>query len=181
VTYDELLDRAAKEAPDHLRRVREAMGPKGQAALFQEPEPGVWTCGQVVEHLLVSNARYMEVVPRALAHCPEAPGASEVALSFIGGFLVRVAGPDGDAPVPRPFRPGPADKVSKGVLDDWAHQQGRIAEFAVSARGKDLNRKVYRNPVVPVFRMCLADFFMLAIDHTERHVRQIEERAGRLP
>jgi hypothetical protein len=127
---------------------------------------------------VLANSRYIAVTERVILGCPAADPETEVALSFIGRFLVRAAGPEGDAPAPAPMHPGPPDNVDRTRLDDWRGQQMKIAELAGLARGKDLNRKLFRNPYVPLFKMCLADFFRLSVDHTERHVRQIEERAA---
>ncbi len=178
-TFRSLLERVATEGPRHVARVEAALAPLSDEAFRRPPAPGVWSCGQVVEHLILGNSRYLvaatDAVERAAAADPETP----VRLSWIGRFLVDAAGPEVNAPAPPPMRPGPAESTPRRVIDDWKAQQEAFARLVERAQGRDLNRFLYRNPYVPVFRMNLADVFTLAVEHTERHVRQIEERAPR--
>ena len=181
MTFSALLDLADRSTEDHMARVVAALGSWEGSVWSSQPEPGIWSCGQVVEHLVLANSRYIAVAESVMPACPAADPETEVAHSFIGRFLVRAAGPEGNAPAPAAMRPGPPEIVDRARLEEWRGQQGQIAELAAMARGKDLNRKLFRNPYVPLFRMCLADFFRLSVDHTERHVRQIEERAAKVP
>ncbi len=177
MTGNELTERVVAVLPTMTERVDLAVHGLTEADLNQPPTPGEWSILEIVEHMRLSHGSYLELVPPALEKI--GPGNPDVRLTWVGRFLVRVAGPDGDAPVPKPFRPL-GNRYSLGLLDEFRSQTLSLASIFQAAHGKDINRKSLRNPVVPILRMNVADVISVAEGHFERHVRQIENRAAAL-
>jgi len=158
-----------------VERVRTAIDGLSEDDLNRAPSPGEWSIAQVIDHMIVSHGSYLAALPSAIQSV--GPRDAEVKLTRIGAFLARVSGPDGDAPVPKPFRPTQS-RYPASVFEEWQAQTEELARLFESAKGKDLNRKSLRNPVVKLFGMNIADVMSIAEGHFERHVRQIEARAA---
>ena len=127
----------------------------------------------MLDHIVLANAPYLKAIPEAIARAPV--GDSDIRYSFFGKFIIKGAGPGGNAPVIKKLRPRDSG-ISLQIVDDWRNQQTRILELIESARGKDLARTSVRNPFFPIFRMNLADCFEILTVHTEGHMLQIEQR-----
>ena len=89
---------------------------------------------------------------------------------------MKSASPEGKGPVPKPFvpRPGP---YTREVLDRWVAQQEQIIALHDRAKDVDLTAVRYPVPLLKLFKMSLCDIFAIFATHTERHIRQIEQRA----
>jgi hypothetical protein len=108
-----------------------------------------------------------------------ARGNPEVKHTWLGGLIVKMAGPDGNAPAPKPVRP--ANRVNSAAsIEKWKTRQAQFCELAASAMETDLMSARFKNPFIPIFQMNVYDAFRIIVEHTERHVRQIEERAKTL-
>jgi len=177
MTGNELTRRVVEILPQMVTRVDQAIAGLSEDQLNQPVIEGEWSILQVVEHMRLSHGSYLDLVPAAIAKVGH--GDAEVKLTWVGNFLVREAGPGGNAPAPKPFRPT-VSRYSASTLEEWRQQTAQLTEAFKATQGKDLNRKSLRNPVVPIFRMNLADVLSIAEGHFERHVRQIEERAAAL-
>jgi hypothetical protein len=165
------------EYPGFIRaqteRVRIAIDGMDHAQLNEAPAPGVWSVAQVLQHMTITNRGYLKVIGEAIGHAPE--GDAEMAASWLGKLLAKYAGPDKDAPAPK-FTIPSSEMIEASIDDQWYSDQEIIAELGERAQGKNTNLVKPRNPYVPI-KMLLTDFFNILERHTERHVRQIEERA----
>lgn len=179
MTCKELLAKAQTEAARAKDRVVQALEGLDEATFNKRSPNGQWGAGQIIEHLRVSNDPYLVIIDEALKSAPRAEGDPAVKHSFVGGAILKAAGPGGNASVPKAFLPG-GGPFPMSTLERWKEQQDQIADFARRAEGVDLSRTKVRNPVFKVFPMNLADCFAILVDHTERHVRQIEERIPKI-
>lgn len=131
----------------------------------------------MLEHIVVSHQIYLDRMKAATSERPVPGGDKPVRFSFIGRFLMKVAGPEGNAPAPKAMVPrsGP---YTREVVDRFEAQQKAMAELATACDELDTSAISYRNPIFRLFKMNVADGFGIYIEHVERHVRQIEERAA---
>lgn len=178
MTFDELLNWFIISTSDCISRIQTAVGNLSEADFNKSAIPGLWSPALIVEHLVLSNAPYIEMIEGAVAAAEPLDGSTEMKQTFLGAQIRKAAGPSGNAPVPRAFAPK-ASEVPKSQIGVLSAQVEMLAAMAERARGKDLNAKLLRNPLLKLFRMNLADCFAIISDHMERHTKQIEERAVR--
>jgi hypothetical protein len=127
--------------------------------------------------MMLANERYLLPVKDALDKS-EKRVRSDVKYTRFGKFLIKNAGPEGNAPAPKPLHPKPGF-YSNEVIEKWALQTEDFVDLAKSAHGHDLCSVRFPNPFLAIFKMNLADSFEILTVHTERHVRQIEAMAQR--
>lgn len=178
MTFDELLLWASATTSDCMRRIDDSIRDLTEEAFNQSALDGLWGPGMIVEHLILSNAPYLESMQIAVQAAGPSSGSTACRHTFIGGQIRKLAGPTGNAPVPKALLPK-STFVPKSQAVVLREQTERLAELAQAASGKDLNAKVIRNPAIKLFRMNLADCFGIIADHMERHTQQIEQRALR--
>lgn len=170
----EVIPWADEQLRQQIERVRAAVAVGPERANKRTPAEA-WSAYEVLDHLIITDRIYGAVIQPALAKAPAAPGDRPIRNSFIGRYLVKAAGPGGNAPAPGPFRP---QKGTYGpeIVDEWVAVAEKSRADFQRAIGKDLNAFIFRNPMAKMFRMNLADWITITVAHTERHVQQIEER-----
>lgn len=178
MTRDELLEAVRTRVPEQTRRAVQAAERIRDGRWEDHPIPGEWSVPQVFHHLTLANAPYFEGMRSALASAGPGPNA-EVRFTWFGTFIRKAAGPGGNAPPPKALIPS-KDPIGREVVEVWRGQQDELLRLADLAAGAEFSRARFRNPFVRLFRMSLGDGFAIVLDHTERHVRQIEERAALL-
>lgn len=134
-----------------------------------------WSPARIYRHLILSNTPYVEIFRRAVNGVPLDSHNSEPELTWFGRNLAKMAGPGTNVPAPKAFEP-PEELQTEGVVKEWGDQYLALIELMEQCKGKNLNQKFTRNPMVKVFRMNLADCILLITQHTQRHIEQIEER-----
>ena len=146
--------------------------------LNQIPDSGRWSIAQIFEHMMLANAYYLPVMKDAIQKAPRARVGEPVQHTWFGKFIMKGAGPEGNAPAPKSLhpRPGPYDP---SITDKWAAQTQAFLDLARSSHGVDLCSMKIKNPFIPFFKANLADCFEILAEHTERHVRQIESLAAK--
>lgn len=177
MTSRELCRRATEKAAETTARVRRALEGVDDERLNQRTSQGDWSPAEVLDHIVVSHQLYLDLMEQAKNQRPVPGGDRPVRHSLIGKFLMKVSGPDGNAPVPKGMEPK-ARTYTREVLDRFEAQQRAMAELATACDDLDCSAMHFRNPIFRLFRMNVADGFGIYLGHVERHVRQIEERAA---
>lgn len=170
----ELLADYAKANADHVTRVRSALAGKPEDQL-NHSKNGEWSPYQVIEHLNLSNAPYLAKIKSALEGAPKSDAEQGIRHTWLGKVIIKGGGPSGNAPAPKPLVPAPGPYTSQ-VFERWKQQQEEMLTLAATAAERDLSSIRIPNPFLKIFKMNLADCFAIFKEHTERHVRQIEER-----
>jgi hypothetical protein len=141
------------------------------------PAPGVWSIGQVVEHLVTTNALYASKMEEAIreARARGRLGQEPYRPSLVGGWLVRTMTSPRRYPAPGVFRP------SSGSGRDWKAEIERyrglldqLGRLLQETRGVSLNRAKVVSPVTRLMRMNLGDAFSLWLAHDRRHLGQMQ-------
>ncbi|HEX6748986.1 MAG TPA: DinB family protein [Longimicrobium sp.] len=152
-----------------------------------KPGPGKWSVGQIVNHLVVSGASYLDRIAPALADA-RARGLhdrGDYRPSLIGGLMVRSFEPPPRLKLkaPRIYRPadaGPAlDRETE--LAAWRALHDRLEALVGEAAGLDLRRIRIVSPVTSLVRMNAGDSFMIVLSHERRHLwqmRRVRESPG---
>ena len=172
MTFDAFLDGIADRAKEHERRAVSAS--EGLTSeQFNKPAGQEWSVARVYKNLCLADEPYLVAIENALANA--AAGSGQVKHSFFGKMLMKFSGPDGNAPAPAFLIP-PALALSTDVIEEWKGYRSTFIRLIESAKGKNLSMGV-KNPFIKILPMKLADLFAIIDVHTERHVRQIEERS----
>jgi hypothetical protein len=155
-----------------IGRARLAVRSIDERQLNQVPQPGSWSIGQIFDHMRIGNELYLASMTRAV------DGASygrdtEVKFTIIGRLIIKAAGPTGNVPVPRLMTPGNGP-FEANVLDAFVAQHEEFKELARRSESVDLNKQKLANPIAPIVRISLADAFEICLQHSDRHLRQIE-------
>lgn len=173
----EFLDKQKLRLSEQVDRVKKVTEGLSDAELSKQPEPGVLGVGQVLEHLNLSTEPYLRVMGAAISRGVDDTGG-EVRGTFFGKAVAKAAGPDGNAPMPGSMKPGTTQ--TRAVVDQWLDLQVRLDQLIDQAQGKDLVENTFKNPFVGLLKFNLYDGFNIMIEHNERHIRQIEERVGKV-
>jgi hypothetical protein len=139
--------------------------------------PGNWSIGQIYEHMHLGNSYYFPAMERAVEF-GRYGGHQEVRHSLIGGAIIKAAGPQSNAPVPRKLRPGNGPFTSD-VVQEFDDDHARILMLCAQAEDLDLTSSRIKNPILPIITMNLADAFEIVTAHAERHLGQIEQMVRR--
>jgi len=140
-----------------------------------KPMPGAWSIGQCLEHLSITNEKYLTAMAVALEGKPDAP-VEEIRPGWLSHwFLVNYVEPSPKGKkvlAPGKIRPG--ERVSTAVIDRFLAANKACRELIVRARGKDVNRIRFWNPLVPGVRFTVGVGFEIIASHEQRHLQQAE-------
>jgi len=158
---------------DRVKRIADGLSDE---EIAREAEPGVWGIGQILAHLNMATESYIPAMGAVISR-GVADSGGEPKHTFIAGFLL--------GGMHRPGIPVPGSMVPKGTtskldLEKWVDNSERVLQLFEQAKGKDLVANKFKNPIVPIVNFNLADGFEIIVEHNERHVRQIEERAVKM-
>lgn len=172
---DDFLDECRAKAQDQVNRARIVMESIDDAGINYVPKGDLWTVGQVFDHMIMANTPYLATIESQLDRAPrEGPG--EINHTFFGKMIMKHGGPEGNVPAPKSMVP-PPPPTARERIDLWFAQMTLFLEFIDRAKGIDLSNVKARNPFFKLANMNLTDYFGIAVQHTERHIRQIEERS----
>jgi len=171
----EFLKESVEKLESHIQRVEAATKRMTDAQLSKDLDSGLWGVGRVLEHLNIANEPYIKSMRAALASAPSDSGDTPKT-GFWGRTLAKIAGPEGNAPAPPQMVPD-AKEFTREVVNRWVTITRELIVVAKEAEGKDINKAKFKNPFIGLMKMNVTDGFTVAVAHTERHVRQIEERA----
>ncbi len=162
----------------HAERVARSCANLTEEQFNQRPEPELWSCAEVIEHLNLSAKPYCEQIEPLVLKAMKAPDQA-MPHTFFGRQIAKMAGPNKDVPVPRGMTPEQKTYDKERLLSEWTARQHQVAAWCQALHGSDLSGK-FANPFIPILKLTLADGLLILCEHTERHVRQIEDRAKRV-
>jgi len=174
MTCRELITKAEAQNRELLERGKAAAAKLDDENWNLAP-PGGWSPAQIFEHLILSNQDHLAIISSRLSSAPKG-GEAQVRHTLFGKVILKSAGPEGKGPVPKPFVPKPGP-YTREVFSRWEAQQEQIILLHDKVRDVDLPALRYPVPLMKLFKMSFCDIFAIFAAHTERHIRQIEERA----
>lgn len=160
----------AERSKELETRAKEALGKLNSEQLNWRPDRATWSIGQQLDHLLLSNRPYMEILERVGASA--GPATTEYKPGFWGKFMLKAVSPDESfpAPVPKPLIPteGP---VAREIVDEFLGLQDNFHKLVATLTGKDLNAK-FSSPFAKFVRLKLGDAIQINALHNERHLNR---------
>ena len=139
------------------------------------PAPGVWSVGQCLEHLYVTNEVYLRPMSSSLEGRKPAV-VQEITPGWFGRWFIRnYIEPSPQmrrVPAPKKIRPGA--QIEPDILDRFLDSNHRARDLVLRARNYDVNRIRFKNPFVPVIRFTVGTGLEIISKHQSRHLLQAE-------
>lgn len=138
------------------------------------PSPGVWSVGQCLEHLCVSNEEYLVQIADSLeGHQPAV--VEEITPGWFGRWFIRnFIEPSRGTRRHAPKKIKPGAYVEPPVLDRFLGTNKKARELVHRAASYDVNRIRFRNPFVPVIHFTVGTGLEILSKHERRHLLQAE-------
>ena len=168
-------------------RIAAAAGTLTLQQLQWRPPEGGWGVGDVLEHLVVSNADYLRVLRVLVGEHDRNAGAARRAApgsgpdrwrpSLMGGFLARSLRARRKLPAPRAWRPVVEPRAD--ALDRVLDGEREIADLLRGSLSLDWRRTRLASPVSRLIRINLGDAYEILAAHVTRHAAQLERARNR--
>jgi hypothetical protein len=144
-----------------------------------QPAPGAWSVGQCLEHLCITNEAYLPRMTSALQGVPNSL-VEQITLGAFGRWFIRnfiePSPKSKRVSAPRKIRPG--TRVGVSVIERFLSGNKACRELIVAARGKNVNRIRFWNPLVPGLRFTVGTGLEIISGHERRHLLQAERVRG---
>jgi hypothetical protein len=176
VNCSEFLTGVERRLEEQIERGKSVGKKLDVSGLNFKVDPAKWSAGQIFEHMMLANANYLPVMKGAIDGAPRSRVGDSIQHTWFGKFIMKGAGPDGNAPAPKSLHPR-GNSFDTTIVDKWTTQTQAFLDLARRSHGVDLCSMKIKNPFVPLFKVNLADCFEILAEHTERHIRQIESLA----
>lgn len=178
ITIDRLLlelERAGSEARDLVASVTDD-------EFNWKSDPGTWSIGECLDHLVRTNEKYHRGLQRVTAGDALPSGRDEWRAGLVGGMFLRLMEPPVRRKVSAPaaFRPEGSSFDREETLERFMTAQRRIEELLVSLRGRDLSRLRVSSPVAKWLKFSVAAAFAIIASHERRHLWQARQIVARL-
>jgi hypothetical protein len=156
----------------HAESVAGGLSP---AQLNWSPAPGVWSIGQCLEHLVMSNRDYLPAMRAGLAG-KEKGSASEITPGWFGRWFLRTfIDPSPETKKAKaPPKISPGVSVDPEVLPSLLRGNAEAREFVDLAVQYDVNRVRFRNPFIPIIYFTIGTGLEALSRHQTRHLLQAE-------
>ena len=140
-----------------------------------KPAPGVWSVGQCLEHLAVSNEVYGAAIAEALPGAP-AGVADEIRPGWFARYFIReyIAPTEQRTRHKAPPKIRPVPDVDASILQRFLDTNRQARDLVERARSIDVNRMRFRNPFVPLIRFTVGTGLEILAKHEQRHLQQAE-------
>jgi len=141
-----------------------------------KPRLDIWSVGQCLEHLCLSNEVYVPPILEALVAAPTGP-VEEITPGWFGRWFIRTyiepSTQRSRAKAPRKIAPV-ASQLTPAIVDRFIASNARAREAIARAQWHDVNRVRFRNPFAPVIRFTVGTGLQLLTRHNHRHLLQAE-------
>jgi hypothetical protein len=139
------------------------------------PRQGVWSVGQCLEHLRVSNEIYLAAISSSLEGGQRGT-VDDVRLGWFSRWFIRnyVAPNPGGAKARAPRKIEPSKQVGPSILKSFLASNQGAQELVRRASDFDVNRIRFKNPFVPLLRFTVGTGLEIIAKHQSRHLLQAE-------
>ena len=150
--------------------------PLTSAQLTWKPRPDVWSVGQCLEHLCITNEVYLGPIERSLGAPPGGP-VDEITPGWFGRWFIRTyidpTTQQKRAPAPKKIVPV-AMQIDGSILDRFIASNAGVRELIGRAAAYDVNRLRFENPFLPMIRFTVGTGFQIIARHNHRHLLQAD-------
>lgn len=168
--------RLLSELDESDERARGLVAGLREEQLNWQPGPNVWSAGQCLDHLCVTNDVYLPPMEQALQDKPKS-AALEITPGWFGRwFLKNFIEPSAGSRTARaPEKIVPASRVDASVLERFLEGNQAARGLIARAQEYDVNRIRFRNPFIPLIRFTVGTGLEIVCGHQRRHLLQAEQ------
>lgn len=139
------------------------------------PEPGKWSIGQLVEHMVKTAEPYFPVLDKV-----NQPGYNPgflAKLSFPSRYLGRMIANGTDTETKKNMRtvklftPSASD-ISINVIDKFEATNNKLVDYIKTADNLDLENTLVVSPAASIVSFTLNELLNLMVNHADRHINQ---------
>jgi len=157
-------------------QTRGALAGLSPAAMAWHPSRGGWGVGQVLEHMVIANRLYLDVMRPMVEHAQ--PGEGEPRRwkpSLMGRLLISAVLPTSERKLPTAGKLEPGPAPGPDVVNRFLGTLRETRDLVWASQGLDLRRHRMVSPVSAFVRgLNLGDALLIIVAHTQRHMQQIE-------
>lgn len=157
-------------------RARRLLGGLTREQLNWKPSPRVWSVGQCLEHLCLSNEVYVAPMREALAEAPTVR-VDEITPGWAARWFIRryIEPATQKKPARAPRKASPvASALDLSIGERFTASNDAMRAVMVRALEIDVNRVRFTNPFVPVIRFTIGTGLLIIARHNHRHLGQAE-------
>lgn len=162
-------------AQEILAEVKSSFRALSPTQINWKPSAESWSVGQCIDHLIVSNRPYGEIIDQIvqgkyqqtfLHRLPVLP-------AVFGRLLIKSLDPETKRKLKAPavFKPA-ASTVDGKIVDSFLAEQQRLIEKMKSTRGLNLAKIMITSPAASVVTYSLLDALRIIVVHEQRHFGQ---------
>jgi hypothetical protein len=146
------------------------------AQLNWRPRADVWSVGQCLEHLCLTNEVYVPPMLEALRAPPTGP-VDEITPGWFGRWFIR-SFIEPTTQKTRARAPGKvvpvARQIDASILDRFIASNDATRDMAAAAERHNVNRVRFKNPFVSIIRFTIGTGLQIVARHNHRHLLQAE-------
>lgn len=171
------LPEITREIEEIGREAQSQLGGLTARQLNWKPNPGQWSIGQCLDHLITANKQYFPLLRKLVTgeakksvfeRLPLLPG-------FFGPVLIKSLGPEATRKfkAPQVFQPSSSD-VGADVVESFVAHQRELSALLEETANLDLRRTIITSPASRFVTYSLLDAYRIIIAHEKRHLRQAQ-------
>jgi hypothetical protein len=140
-----------------------------------KPADDVWSVGQCLQHLYITNEVYLPAIATALDDRQPSP-VKDITPGWFGRWFIRTyIEPSSQRQRARaPRKIAPASQVDPSVLNLLLRSNNAARDLVRRAGAYDINRVRFRNPLAPLVRFTVGTGLEIVWRHQRRHLLQAE-------
>ncbi|MDX2249134.1 MAG: DinB family protein [Bacteroidia bacterium] len=166
------------EIQETTRAFREAFGKLSPEQLNMQPNPGVWSVAQIMDHLITINHTYYPMVEgiRKDTYKPPFHGRFPFIVNFLGNFILNSVEPERKRKIKTfPIWEPSQSQISGDIVTRFEKHQKELAAWMESCGDLIDKRQVVHSPASKVIVYSLERAFDIITTHEKRHLNQAKE------
>ena len=140
-----------------------------------KPSPDQWSIGQCLDHIIVSNGKYLPLLKTIFEGKNKTTfwERNNPLCNYTGRQMIKTLGKNviKKYKSPRLFFPS-ASNISQNIISDFKIRQAEIFSLFIELEKEKYSEYVITSPVASLITLKLHDLIELLIVHEERHIDQ---------
>lgn len=171
------VDQLLQEAAALDSRVQHTFGPLTTDQLNWKPDPGEWSVGQCLDHLIVTSKAYFSTF-EAVVQGTKGGNFWErlpVLPNLFGSWFYKAVHPATARPLPAPqtFRPTNS-AVEPQICAQFSTQQQELIGYMQRSRDLPLDTIIMSSPIAVFVVYSVGDAYRILVAHQHLHIQQAE-------
>lgn len=167
-----------KEIQETTQAFKEAFGGLSPAELNWQPNPGVWSVAQNMDHLITINHTYFPMVEDVRKGTFPLPfhGKFPFMVNLLGNFILKSVEPERKRKMKTfPIWEPAQSQIEGDILSRFEKHQKELAGWMESCGDLIDKRQVIHSPASKVIVYSLERAFDIITTHEKRHLNQAKE------